>query len=482
MVARMSTAAAIRPLPLAGERYAGTEAITVTSPYDGHELGRVPACTAADVDRAVAAAKETLAGGPLPQWQRAEILDTAARLIRERHEDFARTIAEEAAKPLKTARAEVDRAIETFRFAAAEARTLAGDVVPLEATPSGAGKLGFTLRVPIGVVGAIAPFNFPLNLVAHKLAPAIAAGCPVVLKPASQTPFSAISLAELLLDECGLPPGWLHVVTGSGGTVGNALVDHEDVAMITFTGSPDVGWSIRARAPRKKVGLELGNNAPVIIEPDSDWATAAAKIKVAGFAHAGQSCISTQRVLVHEDIAEAFTETLVKEVASLVVGDPLDEATDVSALISTADRDRVKAWVDEAVAQGAAVAHGGELDERGVLVPTVLTGVRPDMKVCADEVFGPVVGVATYRDLDEALRIANDTRYGLQAAIFTRDIGDAIRAVRTLDFGGVLVNEVPTWRADQQPYGGVRDSGNTREGPAYAVREMTELRVVVVSG
>lgn len=482
MVARMSTAAAIRPLPLAGERYAGTEAITVTSPYDGHELGRVPACTAADVDRAVAAAKETMAGGPLPQWQRAEILDTAARLIRERHEDFARTIAEEAAKPLKTARAEVDRAIETFRFAAAEARTLAGDVVPLEATPSGAGKLGFTLRVPIGVVGAIAPFNFPLNLVAHKLAPAIAAGCPVVLKPASQTPFSAISLAELLLDECGLPPGWLHVVTGSGGTVGNALVDHEDVAMITFTGSPDVGWSIRARAPRKKVGLELGNNAPVIIEPDSDWATAAAKIKVAGFAHAGQSCISTQRVLVHEDIAEAFTETLVKEVASLVVGDPLDEATDVSALISTADRDRVKAWVDEAVAQGAAVAHGGELDERGVLVPTVLTGVRPDMKVCADEVFGPVVGVATYRDLDEALRIANDTRYGLQAAIFTRDIGDAIRAVRTLDFGGVLVNEVPTWRADQQPYGGVRDSGNTREGPAYAVREMTELRVVVVSG
>jgi acyl-CoA reductase-like NAD-dependent aldehyde dehydrogenase len=341
------------------------------------------------------------------------------------------------------------------------------------------GKLGFTLRLPIGVVGAISPFNFPLNLVAHKLAPAIAAGCPVVLKPASQTPLSALNLADLLIDECGLPLEWLSVVTGSGGSVGNALVDHPDVAMITFTGSPDVGWGIRARAPRKKVGLELGNNAPVIIGGDSDWKTAADKIKVAGFSHAGQSCISTQRIYVHESIAGSFTEGLVERVRSLVVGEPLSEATDVSALITTGERDRVTSWVEEAVEGGASVLTGGAIGPDGVLVPTVLADVNPDMKVCAREVFGPVVTVSTYDSLDEALALANDTVYGLQAAIFTQNVGDALRAVQTLDFGGVLVNEVPTWRADQMPYGGVRDSGNTREGPHYAVREMTETRVVV---
>ena len=367
MAASGSDSTAVHAIPLAGERFTGTESAEVKAPYDGAVIGRVPVCGPADVDRAVAMAKAALAAGPLPRFQRAEILDTAARLLAERRDHFAAIIAVEAAKPLKTARGEAERAVETFRFAAAEARTLAGDMVPLDATASGVGKIGFTLRVPIGVVGAISPFNFPLNLVAHKLAPAIAAGCPVVLKPASQTPFSGIALAELLIDDCGLPPEWLHVVTGGGSTVGNALVDHDDIALITFTGSPDVGWSIRGRAPRKKVGLELGNNAPVIIEPDSDWQTAATKIRVAGFSHAGQSCISTQRILVHRDIADAFTEALVKEVSSLVVGDPLDDATDVSALITEGERDRVKEWVDEAVAQGAAVAHGGELDEHGVL-------------------------------------------------------------------------------------------------------------------
>ena len=409
------------------------------------------------------------------------MLDTAARLLAERRDEFAELIAREAAKPITTARVEAERAVGTFQFAAAEARTLAGEVVPLDALSSGVGKVGFTLRVPIGVVGAISPFNFPLNLVAHKLAPAIAAGCPVVLKPASQTPFSAIALADLLIDECGLPAEWLHVVTGGGSTVGNALVDHDDVALITFTGSPDVGWGIRARAPRKKVGLELGNNAPVIIEADSDWRTAATKIKTAGFSHAGQSCISTQRVLVNSDIAAEFTEALVKEVSSLRVGDPMDDATEVSALISEGERDRVSSWIEEAAAGGATIAHGGKIDRRGLLGPTVLTDVLPSMKVCSEEVFGPVVAVAAYTELDEALRLANDTRYGLQAAIFTNHVGTAMKAFTELDFGGVLVNEVPTWRADQQPYGGLRDSGNTREGPAYAVREMTELKMVVLS-
>ncbi len=458
-----------------------SEEIVVSSPFDGAEIGRVPQSTTEDVDRAVSTAAGALEAGALPRWKRAEILDTAARLLGEREDEFARTIAAEAAKPIRTARAEAQRAVGTFQFAAAEARTFAGEIVPLDAIAAGEGKVGFAMRVPIGVVGAISPFNFPLNLVAHKVAPAIAAGCPVVLKPASQTPLSAVALAALLVDECGLPAEYLHVVTGGGGTVGNAIVEHPDIAMITFTGSPDVGWGIRARAPRKRVGLELGNNAPVIIEPDSDWGSAASKIRVAGFSHAGQSCISTQRVLVHRDIVEAFTATLVDEVATLVVGDPLDDATEVSALISTSERDRVKSWIDEAADQGAKVAIGGDVDDNGVLLPTVLTNVTPDMEVCRNEVFGPVVAVAAYDALDEAIALANDTRYGLQAAIFTNRLGDAMKAFDRLDFGGVLVNEVPTWRADQQPYGGLRDSGNTREGPAYAVREMTEIKMVVLS-
>jgi acyl-CoA reductase-like NAD-dependent aldehyde dehydrogenase len=416
----------------------------------------------------------------LPPWKRAEILEHAARLLGEQHEAFARTIAEEAAKPIKTARVEARRAVSTFTFAAAEARALAGEMVPMDASDVGEGKLAFTLRIPVGVVGAISPFNFPLNLVAHKIAPAIAAGCPVVLKPASQTPLSAIALARLLLDECELPSGHLNIVTGSGANVGDPLVDHDGVAMITFTGSPEVGWSIRGRAPRKKVGLELGNNAPVVIQPDGDVTGAATKISVAGFSHAGQSCISTQRVYVHEDVADAFLEELVPLVQALVVGDPLDEATDVSSLISTGDRDRVASWVDEAVSAGAKVACGGIVRE-GVLAPTVLTNVSPDMKVCTEEVFGPVVAVQSYTSVDDALQLANDSRYGLQAAIFTNDLALALRAARELDFGGVLVNEVPTYRADQMPYGGVRDSGNTREGPHYAVHEMTEPRLVILA-
>jgi len=417
---------------------------------------------------------------PLAAWKRAEILDNAANRLAARREEFATVIAREAAKPIKTARIEVDRAVGTFRFAAVEARTLVGEVVAMDAIPAGEGKFGFTMRVPIGVVGAIAPFNFPLNLVVHKVGPAIAAGCAVVLKPASQTPFSSILLARMLIDECGLPAEWLSVVTGGGSTVGNALVDHPDVALLTFTGSPDVGWGIRARAPRKRVGLELGNNAPIVIEPDGDWKTAAAKIRVAGFSHAGQSCISTQRILVHESIATNFLDELVRQVSTLVVGDPLDENTDVSSLISTSERDRVHSWIDEAVAEGARVVLGGEITPEGLLRPTIVVDARPSMKICAKEVFGPVVAISTYSDVADALRIANDSDFGLQAAIFTSNIGTALNAARTLDFGGVVVNDVPTFRADQQPYGGLRDSGNTREGPAYSVREMTEIRMVIL--
>ncbi len=453
--------------------------ITVRSPYNGTELGRVPSCTPEDVDRAVVTAADALRNDPLPPWRRAEILDRAASLLAERTEDFACSIAGEAAKPLKTARVEARRAVSTFTFGAVAARTLAGDAVPIDAAQVGEGKLAFTLRVPIGVVGAITPFNFPLNLVAHKLAPAIAAGCPVVLKPASQTPLTAVALAELLVEECGLPPGYLQVVTGSGGTVGNALVEHDGIAYLSFTGSGEVGWELKSRAGRKKVALELGNNSPVIIEADGDWARAARTISVAGFAHAGQSCVSTQRVYVHADVADGFCSTLGKLVEDLVVGDPMDEATDVSALITTDDRERVKSWIHEAVAAGAKVVAGGDVVD-GLLRPTVLRNVSPDMRVCRDEVFGPVVAVQTYTDVDEALRLADDTRYGLQAGIFTSNLPVALRAARELHFGTVLVNEVPTWRADQMPYGGVRASGNTKEGPLWAAREMTEERLVVL--
>ncbi|HET8621184.1 MAG TPA: aldehyde dehydrogenase family protein [Acidimicrobiales bacterium] len=471
--------AQVTAVPIGADRVTTDDEIVVASPYDGSEVGRVPSCGAAHVDAAVAAARAALAE-PLAAHARAAVLDRAAALLAERQEDFARIVAAEAAKPLKTARVEAARAVDTFRFSAAEARTLAGDVVPVEAAAPGEGKLAFTLRVPIGVVGAISPFNFPLNLVAHKVAPAIAAGCPVVLKPASQTPLSALALAHLLLDECGLPAGWLNVVTGSGGAVGDPLVTHDDVAMVTFTGSPPVGWSIRQKVPRKKVSLELGNNSPVIIEADGDWRAAVAKLKVAGFSHAGQSCISSQRVLVHRSIHDDLVAELVEAVGSLVVGPPLDEDTDVSALISRDETERVKAWIDEAVGAGAKVAVGGDTTGDGILRPTVLTGVSPDMRVCRDEVFGPVLAVAAYDTVDEAIALANDTRYGLQAGIFTARIDVALDAARRLDFGGVLVNEVPTWRADQQPYGGLRDSGNTREGPHYTVREMTEQKLVVL--
>ena len=468
----------MRPLLIDGEWVETGSEIEVRSPYDGSLVGSVPACSQPDVDRAMAAATRALEEVAFPLHERVALLDRAAVALRERSEELARTIAAEAAKPLKTARVEAARAVDTFATAAAEARRLAGEMVPVDAVASGAGRVAFTLRVPVGVVAAISPFNFPLNLVAHKLAPAIAAGCPVVLKPASQTPLSALALAALLV-ECGLPAGWLNVVTGGGGTVGEALVTHPGVAYVSFTGSPDVGWAMVAKAPRAKVRLELGSNSPLLVAASGDWRTAAEKTAVAAFSHAGQSCISTQRVYVHRSVHDAFVADLVPRVEALRVGDPLDEATDVSALISRADTERVRAWVAEAEEGGAKVVCGGIL-ENGVLRPTVLTGVTRDMKVVCEEVFGPVVTVTAFDDFGEALAAANDSRFGLQAGVFTADLGEALRAARTLRYGGVLVNEVPTWRADPQPYGGVKDSGNTREGPRYVIEEMTEPRLVVL--
>jgi acyl-CoA reductase-like NAD-dependent aldehyde dehydrogenase len=464
----------------AGEWIETGEWAEVQSPYDGSPVGRVAQGDAALVDRAARAAQEAFESADFPQHARAQVLDRAAELVGERIDDLALTIAAEAGKPLKTATVEATRCVDTLTFSATEARKLTGGTVPMGASPAGAGKLGVMLRVPYGVVGAISPFNFPLNLVAHKLGPAIAAGNAIVLKPAGQTPISALKLAEVLV-EAGLPEGWLSVVPGPGSEVGNAIVEHELTRALTFTGSAGVGWDIRSRVPHKKVNLELGSNAPLIVNSDGDWEAAADKAQIHAFSHAGQSCISIQRILVHEDVAEGFTARLVANAESLTVGDPLDEGTDVGPLISPGDRDRVKEWVDEAVAAGAELLTGGELvDEGRCLAPTLLGSPPRDAKVWCEEVFGPVATIDRFSEFGEALRMANDSKFGLQAGVFTRDVGRGLEAAETLEFGGVLINEVPTFRADQMPYGGVKDSGNTREGPAYAVLELTEERFITL--
>jgi len=463
---------------IGADRVDADEASEVRSPYDGRLLGTVPAGTTAHLDSAIAVAGATLAAGAIPTHERASILDRLADSLTAHHEEFAQSISAESAKPITTARGEAARAVDTARFAAAAARTMGGELITMDASSAGEGKTGFVKRVPVGIVGAISPFNFPLNLVCHKIAPAIAAGCPVVLKPASSTPLTAIRLAEVLLEECGLPPGWLNVVTCPGQTAAH-MVEHDDVAMITFTGSPPVGWNIRATAPKKKVSLELGNNSPIIIEPDVDVAAVAAKLKGAAFGYSGQTCISTQRIYVHVDIATAFTEAMAAEATSLKVGDPSDPTTDLSSLIDSGETDRVTSWIDEATAAGATLVCGGTMVD-GVLAPTILSGVTDDMKVSCIEVFGPVVGIATYTDFEDALKRANASIYGLQAAVFTNDLSKALRAADVLEYGGVMINESPSWRADHMPYGGIRDSGNTREGPSYTVREMTEERLIVI--
>jgi acyl-CoA reductase-like NAD-dependent aldehyde dehydrogenase len=481
-VATETVQAVDHKLLVAGEWIETGDWAEVESPYDGTVVGRVAQGDAALVDRAAEAAHAAFKAGEFPQYERAEVLDRAAQLVRERGDDLALAIAAEAGKPLKTAKIEAARCADTLTFSAVEARKLTGGTVPMEATAAGAGKLGVMLRVPYGVVGAISPFNFPLNLVAHKLGPALAAGNAVVLKPAGQTPISALKLAEVLA-EAGVPDGWLNVIPGPGSEVGNAIVENEHTRAITFTGSSAVGWDIRSRVPHKKVNLELGSNAPLIVHADGDWEQAADQAKLHAFSHAGQSCISIQRILLHEDVADRFTEAFVKKVSGLKVGDPLDEETDVGPLISPKDRDRVKEWIDEAVVAGAELLTGGELvDEGRCLAPTVIANPPHRAKVWREEIFGPVATVERYSDFGEALRLANDSRYGLQAGVFTRDMGRGLEAGNTLEFGGVLINEVPTFRADQQPYGGVKDSGNTREGPAFAVQELTEERFVTLQG
>jgi acyl-CoA reductase-like NAD-dependent aldehyde dehydrogenase len=467
-----------RKLLLDGEWIETGEWQDVDSPYSGETVARVARAGAEHARKALDAAERAMSS-PLPAHERAAVLDRVAALLKERHDEVAQTISAEAGKPMKAARVEAERAVSTYTMAAVEARRLSGEVVPMDASAAGVGKVAYTMRVPIGIVGAITPFNFPLNLVAHKVAPALAAGCAVVLKPAGHTPLSALLLGELET-EAGLPPGWLNVVVGPSDEIGDVIVEDQRVKLITFTGSSGVGWKIRERAVKKRVNLELGNATPVVVEADADIEEAAAKLAANAFSFAGQSCISVQRIYVKRDAYDDFVSRFVPKVQALKVGDPGEEDTDVGPVIDEDARDRIVSWVEEAKSAGATVLTGGEVVD-GLLQPTVLADVTQDMKVSCQEVFGPLCTVSPYDSSEDAFELANATEYGLQAGIFTASVKTALAAAAALEFGGVTVNEAPTFRADQMPYGGVKESGNTKEGPHYAVREMTEERLVVLA-
>lgn len=457
----------------------GASRMDVRNKFTGQTIGTVAVAGLPDLDRAIDAAEKAapvLAG--MAVFRRAEILHRASVLVQKQRESLAPTLAAEAGKALKYAFAEVDRCAGIFQIAAEEAKQIHGEVVPMDAVPAGEGYFGFWTRKPVGVIAAISPFNFPLTLVAHKVAPAIAAGNSVVLKPASFTPFSAGHLCRIL-QEAGLPDGGLNLITGPGGAIGDALVADPRVMKVTFTGSRAIGERIIAKAGIKKVTLELGNNAPVILTPDADLDFAAQRCAVGAFSNSGQVCISVQRIYVDRKIYTAFLDRFVAATRALKVGDPLDPTVDVGPMIDPKEAERIEGWVREAVAGGARVAIGGKR-EGAVYWPTILTGVTDDMKVVSQEAFAPIAVVIPTDDFETALAHANNTKYGLQAAIFSRDIDRVLQGVKRLNFGGVIINDTANYRADHMPYGGNRQSGMGREGVRYAIEEMTNIQMVVI--
>ncbi|MEK6610409.1 MAG: aldehyde dehydrogenase family protein [Gemmatimonadota bacterium] len=463
---------------IANEHRTASATATIRAPYDGAEVGTHHLASAADMDAAVTA---NLAAAPgcrkMPAYERAACLRRIADGLEARRATFGDLLAREAGKPITQANLELDRAIFVFRDAAEEATRMVGDVMPLDVLPAGQGRIGLTRRVPLSPVAAITPFNFPVLLAAHKIAPAMACGAALTLKPPPQDPLSTLMLGDLVA-ESGYPAGGINIVPCEL-AVAEHLVHDERVRMISFTGSARAGWAIRAAAGTKRVALELGGNAGVIVEPDADLERAVERCAVGGYSYAGQSCISVQRILVHQQVFDLFLERFVARVRTLAVGDPLDPATDVGPLISEDAARRAESWIVAAVGQGARVMTGGA--RRGnLLEPTVLTGTRPDQQVNCEEVFAPVTTVTAYRDFDDALARVNDTPYGLQAGVFTRDIGKLMRAWDRLDVGGVMGNEVPAWRVDRMPYGGAKASGLGREGVRYAIDEMTELRLLTL--
>jgi glyceraldehyde-3-phosphate dehydrogenase (NADP+) len=467
------------PFFLAGVRQDCQDSYDVHNPYTGAVVGNVCRADSADLEAAIQAAVRAFeTTRKLPAHRRASILRAVSEGIQARAEEFARTIAQEAGKPIKQARAEVQRSIFTFAQAAEEATRIEGETIHLDAFSSGEGRYGIVRRFPVGPIAAITPFNFPLNLVAHKLAPALAAGCSVVLKPASQTPISALKLAEIIAD-AGWPTGALSVLPMRSADAA-PLVEDERFKLLTFTGSPAVGWAMKQRAGRKRVTLELGGNAGVIVHNDADLDLAAARAVVGGFAYAGQSCISVQRVFVHDAVYTEFMDRFVPAVKALRLGDPLDEASDLSALITSDDGARVAEWLDEARAAGAEILTGGTV-QGGAVEPTIVAKAGPELRVNCAEIFAPVVTIQTYTEFDEALAAVNNSDFGLQAGVFTNDLQLVWRAYETLEVGGVIVNDVPTWRVDHMPYGGVKQSGFGREGLKYAIEEMTEPRLLALN-
>jgi acyl-CoA reductase-like NAD-dependent aldehyde dehydrogenase len=468
------------PFILAGQPGRSDASLAVRSPFDGATAGRTWLAGDAEFERAAdAAAAAAAAMRGLAAYERAAILNGAADRLAARRDAIARTLALEAGKPIRDASTEVDRAIQTFRAAADEAKRLAGEVIPMDLAPHGRGRFAVTRRFPVGPVAAISPFNFPLNLSAHKLAPAIAAGNPIVLKPATKTPLSALSLAEALV-AAGLPPGAVSVLPMAR-AAGDRLVTDPRFRLLTFTGSSNVGWDMKARAGKKKVILELGGNAGVIVDDTADLAFAAERVATGGFAYAGQSCISVQRVYVHDRVYDAFAEQLVSRVAALKVGDPLDPATVVGPMIEESEAERIDTWVKEAVAAGARVLTGGRRLGGALYAPTVLADVDASARVCAQEVFAPLVSIFRVRSFDEAVGEVNRSTYGLQAGVFTSNLEHTLVAFDRIEAGGVIVNDVPTWRIDHMPYGGVKDSGIGREGPRYTIEEMTEPKLLVIN-
>jgi acyl-CoA reductase-like NAD-dependent aldehyde dehydrogenase len=473
----MSTLVEQQAMYVGGKWIRTDEHDTVRLPYDGTPVATVPRATPEHVRRAVQAAREgTLQMRKLANYERADLLLRIAELLRRDHNEFAHIISSESGKPIKEGNIEADRALNTLVAAAHVARDLHGEAVPMDFAPAGKDRMAITVREPVGVIAAITPFNFPLNLAMHKIAPAIAGGNAVVHKPASATPLSALRLARTM-EEAGVPAGVYNVVTGGGSTIGNALIEDNGVAMVTFTGSAAVGAQIRSRAGLKKVTLELGNNSAVIIEPDADLALAGPRTVQGSFAHSGQVCISVQRVFVQESIADRYIDQLKAETEKLKIGHPYDESTYVSSLIDEQNAERIEEWIREAVLGGARVVTGGERT-RTTVRPTILENVPESSRISCEEAFGPVLAIYRYTDLDDAVARTNATPYGLQAGIFTRDIQRAFHAARGLEFGGVMINDVPAYRADHMPYGGMKHSGIGREGPRYAIEEMTELKLI----
>lgn len=461
-----------------GEWVARSKTVEVTNPFDGSVVDTVPHANIEDVALAVETARRgARAMKATSAFDRFLILRKAADLLQARTADFARIISLEEGKVISEATTEVGRAVQTLTWSAEEAKRLRGETIPLDASPGNATKFGFTVRVPVGIVAAISPFNFPLNLVAHKVGPALAAGNAVIIKPASDTPLSALKLTELLL-ECGIPAEGIQCLTGPGGAIGDALVSHRDVRKVTFTGSRDVGEHICKVAGLKKVTMELGSNSPLIVMPDADIEKVAAATVASGYGNAGQVCISTQRVIVDAKVYGDYLDALKPKVEAIVSGNPLEQKTQMGPMIRERDAARVSAWFDEAVKGGARVVTGG--GRSGALVqPTVLADVKAGMKVVDDELFGPAVAVAKASGIDEAIALANDSRFGLSAAIFTESITNAMRFALEVDSGNLNINGGTAFRADMMPYGGLKESGLGKEGPSYAIEEMTELKMVV---